>query len=401
METHGLNAARMKERNYRRFINALRFKPMTRAQMGREMGLTRAATGVIAENLIFAGVIREGPLHYQGQYSSKALFWNKDFCHIGGINLGRDSIKAGLADFSGNVLDSRHIPISECCSGPDAIHRISLCLEQMLEARKPAGRFLGIGVASPGPLNTESGTILKPPSFDLMWNCPVSSLLSDRFHCDVVLENDANALAMAERWYGLNGKYDRFMELLVDTGVGAALILDGRLYIGSAGFGNGFGHTSIDMNGPRCVCGNNGCVEMYAAIPRIAEAAKKTDPSLDSWRAIVDAACDGEALALQALNNEAQYLALLIVNASNVLNIQAVVFAGEQVLYRPALLLATVEQEVNRRIAASGERSIAILPSQIPDNAKILSCTNLMAEKYLEQPFMFSDAVKQSESDGD
>jgi predicted NBD/HSP70 family sugar kinase len=369
--------------------------------MGRDMGLTRATTGAIAENLISAGIIQEGPLHYQGQYSSKAIFWNKDFCHICGINLGRDSIKVGITDFSGNVLDSHHIPTSECGSGPEAIHRISLCLERMLETGKPSGQLLGIGVASPGPLNTESGMILKPPFFDMLWNCPVSSLLHDRFQCDVVLEGDANALAMAERWYGLKGRYDRFMELMVDTGVSAALILDGRLSIGSAGFGNGFGHTSIDMNGPRCVCGNNGCVEMYAAIPRIVEAAKKTDPSLDSWRAIVNAACDGEALALQALNNEAQYLALLIVNAGNVLNIQAVVFAGEQVLYRPALLLAAVEQEVNRRIAPSGERSIAILPSQIPDNAKILSSTNLVVEKYLDLPFMFSGAAKQFERTGD
>lgn len=386
MAKQALNTARMKERNYNRFFRELRFSPMTRAQLARQMELTRSATSIIADDMLDVGIVREGPLTDRGRYSSKALFWNNDFFHIGAINLGRDSVKVGLTDFTSNVIDSAVFPTSDCRSGEEALAQAASCLEQMLRKNIPLGELLGVGVASPGPLDVDSGIILDPPYFGMMHNCNVASILRQRLNCDVILENDANALAMAERWYGIQNRFERFVELLVDIGIGTSLILDGRLHNGPSGLGNGFGHTSINMYGPRCDCGNCGCVEMYASIPRIEAAAQKIDPSLTNWRKIVDMAYAGDSRAIKLVHDEASYLAILIVNASNVLNIQAVIFAGEYVLYRPEMLLAEIDREVNSRITSRGERSVVILPSQISDNAKALSCANLVIEKYLESP---------------
>lgn len=395
MAKHALNAARMKERNYRRFFRELRIKPMTRAQVARRMGLTRASTSIIAEDMISTEILLEGPRTHKGRYTSKALFWNKDFFYVGGINLARDIITVGLTDFCGNMLDSIAFPTQEYTLGQDAADRAAQYLEEMIRLHKPVGKLLGIGVSSPGPLDTKSGIILDPPySFDLFRNFPISQHLRERFKCDVVLENDANALALAERCYGLQDRYEHFLELMVDMGIGASLILDGKLHKGPAGFGNGFGHTSININGPRCECGNTGCVEIYASIPSIVGAAQKVDPALDSWRSIVDSAYAGQASALKILHREASYLATVIVNASNVLDIRAVIIAGDTVLYRPNMLLQEVEREVNRRITSRSERSILILPSQIPHNPKVLSCINLMVEKYMERPFVFSNSAR-------
>lgn len=397
-QSKALNAARMKERNYTRFLSELRITPMTRAQIARQMGLTRAATSLIAEDMLSTGIIQEGTYSHKGRQTSKALSWNRDAFHIAGINLGRDAITAGISDFCGNVFDSLSFPTSECKTAQDAIDRASRYIKEMLETHRPAGAFLGIGVASPGPLDTKAGVVLDPPYFNLMQNVPVADMLRDIFKCDVVLENDANALAMAEKSYGLMDRYERFLELMVDMGIGASLILDGKLNKGPAGFGNGFGHTSIQMNGPRCDCGNNGCVEMYAAIPRIVEAAKSLDPTLSNWRIIVDRAYAGDSTALEIVNSEARYLATVIVNASNALDIQAVIFAGDHILYRPTMILEAIEAEVNRRITSRSERSIHILPSQIPNNAKVLACTNIIIEKYLQRPFMFSNTMRLSQN---
>lgn len=389
MSKQALNSTRMKQRNYSRFLRELRFTPMTRAQVARIMGLSRAAAGIIAEELLNAGILREGPLAVEGHYSSKALFWNAYSFHIAGVNLGRDSMKVGLIDFCGKVIDTATFPNAEFKNSTEAVGQAALTIKRMLRMHAPAGKLLGVGVASPGPLDTESGVIINPPGFDLVRGCPVVPLLRERLHCGVYLENDANALAMAERYYGLRNRSQSFMELLVDMGIGAALILNGRLHQGPQGLGNGFGHTSINFDGPTCDCGNNGCVERYASIPRIIEEARKLDNALVSWETIVNGAYDGDKPASEIMCKEINYLATLIVNASNVMDIEAVIFAGEHILYRPQMLLEGIEKAVNSKIASRGERSVAILPSQIPDNAKILSCTNLVIEKFVDHPFGF------------
>lgn len=396
--TKALNAARMKERNYLRFFNELRLKPMTRAQIARRMDITRASTSLIADDLLSTGIIKEGPSDETGRQSAKVLSWNAESFHIAGIYINRDHITTGISDFCGNVFDVRSTSIVDITSTDEAMSIAVDNIREMLENNNPAGDFLGIGVASPGPLDTQTGIILDPPFFELFQNYPVADRLRDVFKCDVVLENDANALALAERSYGVTAESDRFLELLVDMGIGASLVLDGKLISGPSGLGNGFGHTSININGPKCDCGNNGCVEIYATIPRIVEVAKKLDPSLDSWHAIVDKSYTNNASALHVLHTEASYLATLIVNASNVLDIQAVIFAGDYILYRPAMILEEIEREVNRRITSRSERKITILPSQLPPKSKVISATNLITEKYLERPFIFGTSARYGKS---
>ena len=389
MAKQGLNATRMKERNYARFLRELRLKQMTRAQIARAMGLTRATTSIIAEDFISAGIVTEGYYDISEQKKSKALSWNKDYCYMAGVSLGRETIHAGLCDFHGNVIDSASIRSADHESGEETVILAGNLIQQMIKKNNPAGTFLGVGVASPGPLDDRAGVVLDPPEFNLMHDTPVAELLCDILHCDVVLENDANALALAECCFGIQNRYERFLELFVDMGVGASLILDGKLIDGPSGFGNGFGHTSIIIDGLSCPCGNEGCLEMYAAIPRIVEAASKVDPTLTSWQTITDRAYMGDKAALDVIRDQARYLASVIVSARNALDIQAVILTGEFVLYRPTILIMEIEKEVNRRIASRSARMIEILSSQIIGNAMLISSANLVIERFLLRPFIF------------
>lgn len=390
-----INAAIMKERNYRRFLFELRAKPTTRAQLARQMGLTRSAISLIADDMLSLGFIKEGPpsANPANENGIKALLeWNKDRFYVGGINLGRDTVSVGIMDFCGGVFDAISFPSDKYGTGEKALERAAQYMREMIDTIRPPGDFLGIGVASPGPLGIEQGKILDPPYFDLFWNLEVVKPLKQLFDCEVYLENDANSLALAEKSYGLMDRYDRFMELLVDMGIGAALYLDDGIEKGPRGFGNGLGHTSIDIDGIVCPCGSRGCVEMYASIPRIIEAAQQLDPSLSSWRTIVDCAYAGDENAVEIMRREALYLSAAIANASNLLDLQAVIFAGEYVLYRPAMLIGLVDEEVNKRITSRNERRVDILPSQIPSRSRVISSANVAIEKFLERPFVFHNA---------
>jgi predicted NBD/HSP70 family sugar kinase len=385
-----LNSSRMKERNYQRFFSELRARPMTRAQLARQMDVTRASTSLIADDLLSKGLIIEGSSNNNDRQSTKVLSWNSQAAYSAAICILRDRIVVGVSDLCGNVHDQFSFSILEMQSADQAIDTACASLKQILKDTALPGTFLGIGITSPGPLDTGVGTILNPPFFDLFNNYHITDRLKEDFDCDLVLENDTNALALAEKVQGGTVKYDRILELLVDIGIGAALILDGKLIVGPSGFGNGFGHTSININGPKCECGNIGCVEMYASIPRIVSVAQKLDASLSSWHSIVDMSYMGNGPALEVLYTEAGYLATLIVNVSNALDIEAVFLTGEQVLYRPKMILKIIADEVNKRIASREERSVLILPSQLPTDPVVKSGSNLIIEKYLERPFIFS-----------
>jgi len=389
MAKKGLNATRMKERNYARFIRELRLKQATRAQIARVMGLTRSATSIIAEELISTGIVSEVSFSHNEERKTKELSWNKEYSYSAGVSLGRENIYIGLCDFCGNVIDSLRIQTADCVAGEETIKLIGNTILQMIKKNKPAGKFLGVGVAAPGPLDEHTGVVLDPPEFDLIHDIPVAELLRDILHCDIALENDANALALAECCYGIQNRYERFLELFVDMGVGASLILDGKLVAGPSGLGNGFGHTSIIIDGLSCPCGNEGCLEMYAAIPHIVNAAIKIDPTLTSWQIITDQAYLGDSAALDVISSQARYLASMIVTARNALDIQAVILTGETILYRPTLLMMEIEKEVNRRIASRSAQRIEIIPSQIIGNAMLISSVNLVIERFMNQPFVF------------
>ena len=137
---------------------------------------------------------------------------------------------------------------------------------------------MGLGITAPGPLDSGKGTILNPPNFKKWKNTAIVSELKKTFDFDIMLENNASALAVAEKNYGAARGFSDFILLVVDTGVGAGIITDGSLYKGSNSLGAELGHTSIIYNGKKCDCGNNGCLEVYASVPAILEEAQKIDP---------------------------------------------------------------------------------------------------------------------------
>ena len=383
-----LNATRMKSRNYRRVLEEIRVSPASRSELARRMGLTRAALSVIVDALKQMSVVVEGDVitpKSRGR-SSTELQWNKDAFYCVGISLQRKNITVELTDFCGNLLAVSVInPYTAGAEDKEALlASIGDIINNFLISVKPPGEFLGIGISSPGPFDLQTGTILNPPNFIFLHNTPIVQLLKERFKCKVIIENDANACALAELRYGTKEKFDSFLLLDINEGVGSGLILNCKLNRGIMGGGNELGHVTIKMDGPKCQCGNYGCAELYCSIPNIVEQAKELDERLKTWKTVVEFAYDGMPAALEILNKEAKYIATMAVTAINILDIQAVVLTG-QVAYHPELLISMIKAEVNDRIFARLSRTVKVLPSQVTQNSHALLGSNLMIENYLEE----------------
>ncbi|MEM1484396.1 ROK family transcriptional regulator [Oscillospiraceae bacterium PP1C4] len=378
-----LNAAEMKNSNRRRVLEIIRQQPISRAELARETGLTRATISVIVDALIQECILIEGDT-VCGKIGRKStnLQLNPHAFYAAGINLARGSCTVGLVNFCGEILVVRQVEISGASHAQEILDKIDLQLKELLNCNV-TGQFLGIGITAPGPLDCVKGEFSNPPNFTMWKGIPIVRYFEEKLGCKVLLENNANALALAEKSYGLGGDYGSFLELVVDTGIGGGFILKGNLYKGAMGFGNEFGHTTVDIHGEQCGCGNYGCAELYASIPNIVAYAKAKDASLTQWETIVNHAIQGEAVAQEVLLREASYLATVIVNAVNVLDVQAVVLAGT-ISYRAEVLNEQIHHLVNSRMMVRSLKSVTILPSQLSQHAPVLSSANLILEQYLK-----------------
>jgi len=192
-----------------------------------------------------------------------------------GVDLGgtqiRTAVMRGAKLFSRVNLLTGENPIPE-----RTIPRIFTAIQRALdEAHITLDQVAGIGVASPGPMNSRTGVIYSPPNLPGWHNVPLRDLFHKHYNIPVFIENDANTAGLGEYMFG-SGRGSRYMVYLtVSTGIGGGIILDGKIFEGASGIAGELGHMTIDMHGERCTCGNIGCLEYLASGTAIARYANQ------------------------------------------------------------------------------------------------------------------------------
>ena len=211
-------------------------------------------------------------------------------------------------------------------------------LEQAVESVWPGGDVKAIGIASPGPLDPHTGTILATPNIPEWKNFPLASRLSARFGVPVYLDNDANMAGLAEWQFGAGKGHENLVYLTISTGIGGGVITQGCLLQGFHGMGGELGHMLIDPNGPLCGCGHRGHVESFCSGPSIAryvaeQLADGQKSSLQSEAVITaaqvgEAARAGDALAISAFERAGHYLGIAVANYLAIFDPSILIFGG-------------------------------------------------------------------------
>ena len=294
-----------------------------------------------------------------------------------GIDIGGTKVALALGDEQGALLAQRRHP-TRTTGHPErdlaelADEARALCAE----AGVSLSDVRGVGVSVPGPLDPESGDLLNPPNLPGWTRVPVRRLLADRLGLPVYIENDANAAALAEWRFGAGRGFQHVVYLTMSTGVGAGLVLAGRLYTGKHGAAGEVGHAPVAWDGEPCACGARGCLEAYvggaAWTRRLARITPVTSrvaalagaPEQARPEHVVAAAREGDAFALAELARYNDYLARGLTALVFVLAPEVVILgtipsaAGEELCLAPvrAQVLARVWPLLGRelRIVASG-----------------------------------------------
>jgi len=257
-----------------------------------------------------------------------------------GVDLGGTNVVSGLITPEGEILarDKRPTRVSK---GREAIlESITDCIEAAVKEGGISTKDLtGIGIGSPGPLNPYTGVVVSPSNLPPMTNMPLRDLIQDHFGVPAVLDNDANVVAYGEKWKGAGKDVNDFLCVTLGTGVGGGAVCGGQLLRGFNGNAVEIGHTTIDCNGPRCGCGNRGCLELYASSTGMVRLTRQrireqhpdtvlTDHDGLESKHIYEAARAGDALAKEMFEVVGYYLGMGLVSAINLLNVEVVALAG-------------------------------------------------------------------------
>lgn len=195
-----------------------------------------------------------------------------------------------------------------------------------------------IGIASPGPLDPHTGTILATPNIPEWQNFPLARNLSKHFGVPVHLDNDANMAGLAEWQYGAGKGHHDLVYLTISTGIGGGVISNDHLLQGFHGMGAELGHMIIDPKGPPCGCGHQGHVESFSSGPAIAryvneqinaggKSSLHASPNLSAAQ-VAEAALQGDALAISAFERAAHYLGIAVANYLAIFDPSILVFGG-------------------------------------------------------------------------
>jgi len=258
------------------------------------------------------------------------------------VDLGGTNVSAIVADFQGRVLGEDIRP-SQATAGFDAtlaamLHSLSAAIERASVER---GALHGLGVASPGAVDTSRGVVTGAPQLAGWKDVPLVEILQERLGISVRIENDASAAALGEHTFGAGRGTRHMIFLTISTGLGGGIIIDGKLYTGSRGFAGEIGHAIIDFNGKDCSFCGRGCLESLAsgaAIARRAVAAIADGGAPLLARLVVDAPVTAELVADAARQGDEAcrriyretggYLGVTLANCVNIFNPEAIILGG-------------------------------------------------------------------------
>jgi glucokinase len=291
------------------------------------------------------------------------------------LDIGGTKIAVGLVDTDGALLHHAQLPTPD----GDAQAIWSVAEGLLTDALAVAdGDVRGVGVASAGPIDLPSGTI-SPINITAWQRFPIVDKVAAVTNLSVRLGGDGLCMAMGERWHGAGRGAQFMLGMVVSTGIGGGLVLDGAPYDGRTGNAGHVGHVVVDPDGVLCTCGGHGCVETVASGPHIARWARENGwaapPEADA-KELADAANEGDPVALRAFRRGATAVATTIASVAAVCDLDLVVIGGG-VAKSGGLLFDPLREALTRYAGLDFIRGLRVLPAELGGDAGLVGAAAL------------------------
>lgn len=267
-----------------------------------------------------------------------------------GIDLGGTHLRMGVVDRQGKILARRKIVVGGLRTPKSIVQLISSNFSE-IKSHRPRVRWrIGLGVAG---IVGEGGIVYSSPHYPQWRNFKVAQKLSQRINIPVVVDNDANMVALGELWQGAGQGWDSFLMITLGTGIGGAIVIDKKVFHGDNGFAGEIGHMVVEAKGPRCACGSRGCWEVFASGSGME---KRGDRNFGRF---------------------AYYLGVGLASLVNVTGIQRIIIGGGLVSKSRFYLPAAI-REMKRRTYAKTWAGVKIRLAKLGDDAGVLGAARMI-----------------------
>ncbi|MEW5867527.1 MAG: ROK family transcriptional regulator [Bacillota bacterium] len=380
--------------------------PISRADIARVSGLNRGTVSSLVDELIAEGYVKEiGTGNSAMGRKPIMLQLNEDAAVILGADLGVNYILLVLTDLRAKILIRKRIAIDPKDGEKRVLDKMLNGMAELLARARPAPKgLLGIGIGVPGLVEMEHGVLVFAPN--LRWkNVPLKEILQERFKTRVYVDNEANAGALGEKWFGAGQGIRHMVYLSVGVGLGAGIVLNGELYRGSAGYAGELGHFTILPDGPLCGCGNRGCWEVLASegatLRRASEAIERGDATVLqgvireqpvneeggclSVDHLIEACERGDELSQNVLRETGRYLGIGIAGLINTFNPE-VVIVGNTIGRCGKWVLDEATREMETRGLSQLIKKVKVVPAMLGQDACAMGGVSLVLSGFLSLP---------------
>jgi glucokinase-like ROK family protein len=373
---------------------------ISRNALAGRLGFSRSKANALAAGLVEQGLLEEtGLQESSGGRRPETLQLARSLGVLIGVDLGATSLDVAVMRPDLTVL-TRHAEEADVRADPGVLlARVRDVMRELLaRTGVPARSLISIGMGVPGPVDFASAQLVNPPLMPNWDRFSIRDYLGEAFSAPVFVDNDVNLMALGELWR-LQRSLSNFLVIKVGTGIGCGIVCHGEVYRGANGSAGDVGHICVDQAGPRCHCGNLGCVEAMAAAPAITRLATEAAQAGESaalaemLRAsgrlsaidVGQASRNGDAAANAIIQRAGSLIGQMLASVVNFFN-PSHVFIGGGVTQIGPLLLASVRQSVYQRSLALSTRHLEIQYTPLGAQAGIVGAGALAMLETLRVP---------------
>lgn len=306
--------------------------------------------------------------------------------YVVGIDLGGTKIAAALFDSKGDILNRERMETANARTAEEVVQRMI----DMVRSVSLGHPLSGVGLASPGAVNSKEGIVLHGTNLPEWENVPLKKWMGESLGVEVQVVNDANAAAWGEYVRGAGKRSENMVYVTFSTGIGAGIVLDGKLLLGTTSFAGELGHNIIEPNGPECICGNKGCWEMFASgtairnsalelmrskPSAIAELAAARNEAISS-KHVFEACKQQDEVAVEVVDHAVYYMALGLANAVHTFNPDRIVIGGG-VSKAGDQLFPALRAQTEKLVMKPYRGTYTIVPAGLQDDVGLIGAAAL------------------------
>ncbi len=336
--------------------------PLSRAEIARLTCLAPQTVSNIAYELERAGLLREQGRRRTGRgQPPKQLAMNPSGGYTVGLQLDHRQVRGVLVNLTGSVLEEKQLPLTQATPAA-AVPKLAAMVNNLIKGRRvPRRRVLGVGVVMPGPFDVEGLTSVGPTTLPGWAGFGLADALTQRLGLPAFVENDATAAAVGERLYGVAKGLQNFVYVLIGTGLGSGMILDGQPYRGAWGNAGEIGHMVIEPGGLPCACGNRGCLEQYVSVHAAMDALRQAGYRIETTEDLGVLYDEGDQVLANWVDQAVAKLGVALCSIENLFDPEAILIGGhfsDRLMESLIGGLGTMSQSVSNRRDRSHPRII-------------------------------------------